>query len=220
MTAYWPWWLGALALGGITLGFCMLLHRPLGVSGSWARLVGWRESHVHDKIEAPFRNNPSMLEDALLAATISEFGDKITFQTMYAAGGPGTAVTLPASGAEKSDSTQSPAVSEHSPWTAHLTFLVALFLGSVLSVVDAGGFQLHYDLGEVHKHFFGSGWFMWIALIMGGAMVGFGTQMGGGCTSGHGLSGCSRLVPASLISTCLFFGSAVAVSFLVEVLAK
>lgn len=220
MTAYWPWWLGALALGSITLGFCLLLHRPLGVSGSWARIVGWRESHAHDKIEAPFRKNPSMLEDALLAATIAEFGEKVTFQTMYAAGGSGASITLSAPSGNKSGAGQSPAMTEHTPCSVHLTFLAALFLGSLLSVIDAGGFQFHFDLGEVHKHFFGSGWFMWFALLLGGAMVGFGTQMGGGCTSGHGLSGCSRLVPASLLSTALFFGSAVAVSLLVEVLAK
>lgn len=220
MTAYWPWWLGALALGGITLGFCLLLNRPLGVSGSWARIVGWRESHAHNKIETPFRNNPSMLEDALLAATIAEFGEKNTFQTMYAAGGSGTPITISAPSAKQSGAAPSLAMTEHTPWTVHLTFLAALFVGSLLSVIDASGFQVHYDLGEVHKHFFGSGWFMWIALLLGGAMVGFGTQMGGGCTSGHGLSGCSRLVPASLLSTALFFGSAVAVSLLVEVLAK
>ncbi len=41
-------------------------------------------------------------------------------------------------------------------------------------------------------------------LILGGFLVGFGTQMGSGCTSGHGVCGISRFSNRSIISTVLF----------------
>ncbi len=41
-------------------------------------------------------------------------------------------------------------------------------------------------------------------LIAGGLLVGFGTSLGSGCTSGHGVCGISRLSPRSIIATLLF----------------
>ncbi|MSQ48314.1 MAG: YeeE/YedE family protein [Deltaproteobacteria bacterium] len=41
-------------------------------------------------------------------------------------------------------------------------------------------------------------------LILAGLLVGFGTRVGNGCTSGHGVCGISRLSPRSLISTVTF----------------
>ena len=41
-------------------------------------------------------------------------------------------------------------------------------------------------------------------LVAGGFLVGFGTRMGGGCTSGHGVCGISRLSPRSLVATAAF----------------
>ena len=41
-----------------------------------------------------------------------------------------------------------------------------------------------------------------------GLMVGFGTSMGNGCTSGHGVCGLGRLSPRSLILTLVFLGVA------------
>jgi len=45
-------------------------------------------------------------------------------------------------------------------------------------------------------------------LIAGGLLVGFGTQMGSGCTSGHGVCGLGRLSPRSLAATMIFMGIA------------
>lgn len=42
-----------------------------------------------------------------------------------------------------------------------------------------------------------------------GLLVGFGTTLGSGCTSGHGVCGISRLSPRSLIATLIFIGSGV-----------
>ncbi|RLZ07590.1 YeeE/YedE family protein [Acinetobacter sp. 2JN-4] len=43
-----------------------------------------------------------------------------------------------------------------------------------------------------------------IALIIAGLLVGFGTRLGSGCTSGHGICGISRLSIRSIIATMIF----------------
>lgn len=43
-------------------------------------------------------------------------------------------------------------------------------------------------------------------LAIAGLLVGIGTRLGNGCTSGHGVCGVSRLSPRSLVATALFVG--------------
>lgn len=43
-----------------------------------------------------------------------------------------------------------------------------------------------------------------LTIVIAGLLVGFGTRMGNGCTSGHGVCGISRLSPRSLIATATF----------------
>ncbi len=43
-----------------------------------------------------------------------------------------------------------------------------------------------------------------LLLIIGGLLVGFGTKMGAGCTSGHGVCGLARFSPRSLVATLTF----------------
>ena len=43
-----------------------------------------------------------------------------------------------------------------------------------------------------------------LLLIASGLAVGFGTRLGGGCTSGHGVCGIARLSPRSLVATAIF----------------
>ncbi|MFM2478469.1 YeeE/YedE family protein [Celerinatantimonas sp. MCCC 1A17872] len=43
----------------------------------------------------------------------------------------------------------------------------------------------------------------WMAVV-GGFLVGIGTRLGNGCTSGHGVCGVSRLSPRSIVATCVF----------------
>ena len=47
-----------------------------------------------------------------------------------------------------------------------------------------------------------------ILIIVGGLLVGFGSRLGSGCTSGHGVCGVARLSVRSLIATMtfIFFG--------------
>jgi uncharacterized membrane protein YedE/YeeE len=46
-----------------------------------------------------------------------------------------------------------------------------------------------------------------IMLIFAGLLVGFGTRMGSGCTSGHGICGLGRLSPRSLVATLSFMSA-------------
>jgi uncharacterized membrane protein YedE/YeeE len=53
-------------------------------------------------------------------------------------------------------------------------------------------------------------------LLAAGLLVGVGTRYGGGCTSGHGVCGLSRLSLRSLVATLCFMGSGVAVVFVMR----
>jgi len=53
-------------------------------------------------------------------------------------------------------------------------------------------------------------------IIVAGVLVGLGTQIGGGCTSGHGVCGVSRLSPRSLVATGTFMVSGFLVVFVVR----
>ncbi len=64
-------------------------------------------------------------------------------------------------------------------------------------------------------HVAGSG----LLLVLAGLLVGVGTRLGGGCTSGHGVCGISRLSPRSFLATALFMASAIATVWLQKVLS-
>jgi uncharacterized membrane protein YedE/YeeE len=49
----------------------------------------------------------------------------------------------------------------------------------------------------------------WSVIVVAGLLVGFGTRLGGGCTSGHGVCGVARLSPRSIIATMIFMAVAV-----------
>jgi uncharacterized membrane protein YedE/YeeE len=51
----------------------------------------------------------------------------------------------------------------------------------------------------------------YVTIIVGGLLVGFGTRLGSGCTSGHGICGIARLSPRSIAATCVFMVAAIVV---------
>ena len=53
----------------------------------------------------------------------------------------------------------------------------------------------------------------WLAIVIAGLLVGFGSNYGSGCTSGHGICGLSRLSPRSLAATLAFMGAGFATVF-------
>ncbi len=66
-----------------------------------------------------------------------------------------------------------------------------------------GAFPIARLLGTVEVSFPASVW----PLIIGGLLVGYGTRLGSGCTSGHGVCGLSRLSPRSMVATGMFMTS-------------
>lgn len=66
-----------------------------------------------------------------------------------------------------------------------------------------GAFLIARALGEVQVSFPDTIW----PLIIGGLLVGYGTRLGSGCTSGHGVCGLSRLSPRSMVATGMFMAS-------------
>lgn len=54
------------------------------------------------------------------------------------------------------------------------------------------------------------------AVIIGGFFVGFGTRLGNGCTSGHGVCGIGRLSPRSLVATLIFMLVAMVTVFVTQ----
>ena len=49
----------------------------------------------------------------------------------------------------------------------------------------------------------------WTVIIAAGLLVGFGTRLGGGCTSGHGICGVARLSVRSIAATVVFMLAAI-----------
>ena len=96
------------------------------------------------------------------------------------------------------------------PW--RLWFLGGLGAGVLVAAV----------LGTVHRHGYGalgahlSAWLLVPVLLGGGVAIGYGARWAGGCTSGHGISGCSARSPASFVTTAAFFGVAVVVTLAIH----
>ncbi|WP_370177669.1 YeeE/YedE family protein [Alteriqipengyuania sp.] len=77
------------------------------------------------------------------------------------------------------------------PWPIAALFIVGLVVGAGLFSAVAGPVEASFPPDY--------GW-----LVAGGLAVGFGTRLGSGCTSGHGVCGMSRLSPRSLVATGTF----------------
>lgn len=96
-----------------------------------------------------------------------------------------------------------------------LPFLGGLVLGGALSAATSGGWAPFWDLGRFDTVL---GWgpagkLAW--MFGGGLLIGFGTRMAGGCTSGHGIFGISNLERASVESTLAFLAAGIVTSNLV-----
>jgi uncharacterized membrane protein YedE/YeeE len=55
-----------------------------------------------------------------------------------------------------------------------------------------------------------------LLLALGGVLVGFGSRLGSGCTSGHGICGLARFSPRSLVAVATFMGSAMVTVFVLR----
>lgn len=95
-------------------------------------------------------------------------------------------------------------------------FLIGVVLGGLIFALAAGGPDFH-GYGWLTQHITGSSR-AWVApiLVVAGIAVGYGAKLSGGCTSGNGLSGNATLSPASMAATATFFGTAIALSFIIK----
>jgi uncharacterized protein len=83
-----------------------------------------------------------------------------------------------------------------------LAFVVGLLLGALAYIMAVGG-QAPVEVLAPPP-----------AILIGGLLVGFGTRLGSGCTSGHGLCGLARLSRRSMVATAVFFCVAMLTVFL------
>jgi hypothetical protein len=93
--------------------------------------------------------------------------------------------------------------------------------GWLLIGLVVGGFVFGVFGSSLHGYgwltaTFGSHALIAAVLVACGFLIGYGAKLAGGCTSGNGLSGNAVVSPASLVATATFFGTAIAVSFLIE----
>ncbi len=56
----------------------------------------------------------------------------------------------------------------------------------------------------------------WPTVVIAGILVGFGSRLGGGCTSGHGVCGVARLSTRSIVATAIFMSTAIIVVAIVH----
>lgn len=213
MTEYWPWWAGAVGLALVTINYTLITDRSFGVSSAWDRVLHWRAERRFERQEAQFSDDRALAE-ALAAATAEEFGSRPGAPSAPDAGRGGAQApsrdVAPAVGEESAAASLRPV-----PVITQAAFLVSIFVGGWVAAVTAGRFELRYDMGAGFRDLVTADTTTMIGvLFVGGVLVGFGTRLAGGCSSGHGLSGCGRLQPVSLVATAVFFGTAVLVSFL------
>lgn len=205
---YWPWWAGAVGLALVTINYTLTTDRSFGVSSAWDRVLHWRTERRIERLDEEFTDR-RVLAEALAAATVAEFGTP-------------PAAPIPTPGESLAEQPSAPAAvdtvvtSQRSvPVVAHAALLLSILIGGWLAAVIAGRFKLRFDMGDGFRQIVTANpTTMIIVLFVGGVLVGFGTRLAGGCSSGHGLSGCGRLRPVSLVATAVFFGTAVLVSFL------
>jgi hypothetical protein len=214
MSNYWPWWAGAAGLALVTINYTLITDRSLGVSSAWDRVVHWRTERKLERQEAQFADERALV-DVLRAATVAHFGASPAGSTLPADPASGDAQTpgrdvKPVAGGRAPITSLRPA-----PLVTQAALLVSIFLGGLVAAVVSGRFQVRLNMGGGFGNLVtNDSTTMIIVLFAGGILVGFGTRLAGGCSSGHGLSGCGRLRPVSLLATAVFFGTAVLVSFL------
>ena len=83
-----------------------------------------------------------------------------------------------------------------------ISFLSGLILvGTLLSLIKPDMFRVEVSVSTP-------------LLIIAGLLVGFGTRLGNGCTSGHGVCGIGRFSPRSIIATLAFLFAGVVTTLL------
>ena len=85
---------------------------------------------------------------------------------------------------------------------SNILFLLGLVLGPLLYSITKDPLAIAFTLPD-HSFTITDSYPL---IIIGGLLVGLGTRLSGGCTSGHGICGIGRLSISSLIATVVFVG--------------
>ena len=94
-------------------------------------------------------------------------------------------------------------------------FLFGILAGSLIFRVLAGADTVGDGYGWLTRTF-ADDWVVGTLLVLGGALIGFGAKLAGGCTAGNGISGTSLGSPASFVATATFLAVAIAGTFLID----
>lgn len=87
-------------------------------------------------------------------------------------------------------------------WGWRLAFIIGLIAGPiVLALVTGAPTPIQFPMGTA-------------VMAVAGFLVGVGSMLGNGCTSGHGVCGLARLSARSLVATATFMVAAIVVVFL------
>jgi uncharacterized membrane protein YedE/YeeE len=81
--------------------------------------------------------------------------------------------------------------SDRDSWAERLSFLGGLVLAPAFLAWVFGGAETHLTSN-------------WAVIIFSGLLVGLGTRLANGCTSGHGVCGISRLSLRSIVATVFY----------------
>lgn len=89
------------------------------------------------------------------------------------------------------------------PWLQAVGFVLGLQSGALIVAAAAGAPAVTITSSTP-------------LLAAGGLLVGYGTRLGNGCTSGHGVCGLARLSPRSIAATATFMSAGIATVFVVR----
>lgn len=185
---FWPFYLGGLAVGLVATLYPLLGGRLLGVSSLYASLF---EKKSAEDLEL------AALEAALLAETEAEFG-------------PSNDEALPAPTLYERLARVRAEAERYRP-----LFLGGMVFGAAGVSFLVGSFEVSSSLGERFDIRYGEfGVVPLLVLLVSGVLIGFGTRLAGGCTSGHGISGMARLQAGSFLSTLVFWATALGITWL------
>ena len=85
-----------------------------------------------------------------------------------------------------------------------LVFIVGLLIGTAWTGIFTGA---AHNVSFVSNNYL---------IVLGGVLVGAGTTLGNGCTSGHGICGISRFSMRSIVATSVFMVVAIITVFIVR----
>jgi hypothetical protein len=180
-----PWWLAGTLVGTVAVTYPLVTGRLVGVSGNYEQLLD-----LFRRRRAPAPDDEQMLR-AMVAATEAQFGQQALPPTVSP-----SAASVKEAAEDSADDTIGRAL-----------FLLGIVAGGLLVQLRAGFPAAAWSLGnEFDVRFHGLGLAVGPLFAGCGVLIGVGTRLAGGCTSGHGISGVACGQRGSLLSAAIFWG--------------